>query len=75
FSAISMSTDPESRDNYGPFLPQVGSVCPGTGKVIAFNDVEGVRAAFETHGDKIAGFLVEPIQGEAGIVVPADNYL
>jgi ornithine--oxo-acid transaminase len=70
-----MSTDPESRDNYGPFLPQVGSVCPGTGKVIAFNDVEAVRAAFETHGDKIAGFLVEPIQGEAGIVVPADNYL
>ena len=70
-----MSTDPESRDNYGPYLPQVGSICPKTGKTIAFNDVEAVRTAFEAHGDKIAGFLVEPIQGEAGIVVPADTYL
>jgi len=43
--------------------------------VIPYNDVEAVRTAFESHGDKIAGFLVEPIQGEAGIVVPDDNYL
>lgn len=70
-----MSTDPESRENYGPYLPNVGSVCPATGKTIAFNDIEAVRTAFETHGDKVAGFLVEPIQGEAGIVVPDDNYL
>jgi len=70
-----MSTDPESRDNYGPYLPNIGSVCPATGKVIAYNDVEAVRSAFETHGDKIAAFLVEPIQGEAGIVVPDENYL
>ena len=75
FSAISMSTDPESRENYGPYLPGVGSVCPATGKMIAYDDVEAVRTAFEAHGDKIAGFLVEPIQGEAGIVVPSDNYL
>ncbi|ETI28969.1 ornithine aminotransferase [Cladophialophora carrionii CBS 160.54] len=75
FSAISMSTDPESRDNYGPYLPGVGSFCPKTGKLIPYNDVEAVRTAFESHGDKIAGFLVEPIQGEAGIVVPDDNYL
>lgn len=70
-----MSTDPESRDNYGPYLPQVGCVCPATGKNIPFNDVEAVRTAFEAHGDRIAGFLVEPIQGEAGVVVPDDNYL
>ncbi|KPI39776.1 Ornithine aminotransferase [Cyphellophora attinorum] len=75
FSAISMSTDPESRDNYGPFLPAIGSVCPATGKPIPFNDVPAVRAAFETHGKEIAAFIVEPIQGEAGIVVPDDNYL
>lgn len=43
--------------------------------MIPYNDVEAVRTAFESHGDKIAGFLVEPIQGEAGIVVPDDNYL
>lgn len=70
-----MSTDPESRDNYGPFLPNVGSVCPETKKSIPYNDVQAVRTAFEAHGDKVAGFLVEPIQGEAGIVVPDENYL
>jgi ornithine--oxo-acid transaminase len=70
-----MSTDPESRENYGPYLPNVGSICPKTKKQIPYNDVEAVRAALEAHGDKVAGFLVEPIQGEAGIVVPDDNYL
>ena len=70
-----MSTDPESRDNYGPYLPNVGSICPKTKKQIPYNDVEAVRTAMEAHGEKIAGFLVEPIQGEAGIVVPDDNYL
>jgi ornithine--oxo-acid transaminase len=75
FAAISMSTDADQRDNYGPFLPNIGSYCPITKKLIHFNDVEAVRAAFEAHGKKTAGFLVEPIQGEAGIVVPDDNYL
>jgi ornithine--oxo-acid transaminase len=70
-----MSTDPESRDNYGPYLPNVGSICPKTKKQILYNDVEAVRTAMEAHGEKIAGFLVEPIQGEAGIVVPDENYL
>lgn len=70
-----MSTDPESRENYGPYLPGVGSVCPVTGKPIPFNDVDAVRTAFEAHGNRIAGFLVEPIQGEAGIVVPSETYL
>lgn len=70
-----MSTDPESRENYGPYLPSVGSMCPATGKTIPFGDTAAVRTAFETHGDRIAGFLVEPVQGEAGIVVPPDNYL
>ena len=70
-----MSTDPESRDNYGPYLPNVGSICPKTKKQILYNDVEAVRTALEAHGDKVAGFLVEPIQGEAGIVVPDENYL
>lgn len=70
-----MSTDPESRDNYGPYLPGVGSISPATNQPIPYNDVEAVRKAFESHGDKIAAFLVEPIQGEAGIVVPDDSYL
>ena len=70
-----MSTDPESRDNYGPYLPNIGSSCPVTGKPIPFNDVSAIRVAFESHGPKIAALLVEPIQGEAGIVVPSDTYL
>ena len=70
-----MSTDPESRDNYGPFVPNLGSRCPKTGKDLQYNDVDGLKSAFSAHGDKLAAFLVEPIQGEAGIVVPAHDYL
>ncbi|KAK0365427.1 ornithine aminotransferase [Friedmanniomyces endolithicus] len=74
-AAIAMSTDPESRDNYGPYLPNVGPLCPVTKKVIPYNDVKAVEEAFEAHGKETAGFLVEPIQGEAGIVVPDEDYL
>jgi len=75
FAAITMSTDPESRDNYGPYLPNVGCVCPATKKAIPYNDIKAVEEAFEAHGKETAGFLVEPIQGEAGIVVPDQDYL
>ena len=70
-----MSTDPESRDNYGPHLPNVGSYCPKTKQSLPYNDIQALEAAFSAHGEKSAAFLVEPIQGEAGIVVPDDNYL
>ena len=70
-----MSTDPESRDNYGPHLPNVGSYCPKTKQSLAYNDIKALESAFTAHGEKIAAFLFEPIQGEAGIVVPDDSYL
>lgn len=70
-----MSTDAESRDNYGPYLPNIGSVCPSTKKVLLYNDLPSLHAAFAAHGKKMAGLIVEPIQGEAGIVVPDENYL
>ena len=70
-----MSTDPESRHNYGPYLPGIGSVCPVTNKPIRYNNVDDVRETLEKHGKNTAAFLVEPIQGEAGIVVPDDSYL
>ena len=70
-----MSTDPESRDNYGPYLPNIGSSCPSTKKALPFNDIEALRSALDAHGPKVAAFLVEPIQGEAGIIVPDENYL
>ncbi|KAI9865908.1 MAG: ornithine aminotransferase [Trichoglossum hirsutum] len=75
FAAISMSTDPESRDNYGPYLPLVGPYCPKTKRLIRYNNIPDLRDALEEHGSNTAAFLVEPIQGEAGIVVPDDDYL
>ena len=70
-----MSSDPESRENYGPYLPGIGSTIPGTEKPIAYNDKVALREAFEAAGPNLAAFLVEPIQGEAGIVVPDVDYL
>ena len=70
-----MSTDPESRDNYGPYVPNLGSICPKTKQPLLYNDIPALRSALEAHGPKTAAFLVEPIQGEAGIVVPDENYL
>ncbi|OGM40102.1 ornithine aminotransferase [Aspergillus bombycis] len=75
FAAISLSSDPESRENYGPYLPGIGCNIPGTDKPIAYNDKAALREAFEKAGPNLAAFLVEPIQGEAGIVVPDEDYL
>jgi len=74
-TAISMSIDPESRDNYGPYVPGVGSYCPTTNRKINFNNVSDLEAVLELHGKETAAFIVEPIQGEAGVVVPDDDYL
>ncbi|KAK9478250.1 pyridoxal phosphate-dependent transferase [Lipomyces japonicus] len=71
---ISMSTDPEARANYGPYLQKVGPVVPGTNKLIRFNNASDLEEAFTAVGDKVAAFLVEPIQGEAGVIVPTDDY-
>jgi ornithine--oxo-acid transaminase len=62
---VSMSTDPDSYKGYGPFTP--GFV------KIPYNDTEAL--ARELEDPDVAGFLVEPIQGEAGVFVPDDGYL
>jgi ornithine--oxo-acid transaminase len=72
---ISMSSDPDCRNNFGPFLPSVGSVCPVSKRQLRYNSLSDIEEALEAHGDRIAAFLVEPIQGEAGIYVPDDGYL
>jgi ornithine--oxo-acid transaminase len=64
-TVISFSTDPLSNSKFGPFTP--GFV------VIPYNDINALQKALE---DKtVAGFLIEPIQGEAGVVVPDEGYL
>ncbi|KAF8624043.1 hypothetical protein AX15_006063 [Amanita polypyramis BW_CC] len=74
---ISMSTDPECRSEFGPFLEGVGPTYIDGGKVktIRFGVIDDLKRALELYGDRTAAFLVEPIQGEAGVVVPEDGYL
>lgn len=74
-SAITLSTDPESKDNYGPYVPNIGAISPSTGKPIRYNNVADLEAVLEAHGKETAAFIVEPIQGEAGVVVPDADYL
>lgn len=65
-AAISASTDPSSTDDYGPFLPGF--------EIIPYDDLDALENILKNDPD-IAGFMVEPIQGEAGVVVPKDGYL
>ena len=64
---VSISTDPDARADYGPYTPGI--------EVIPYNDTAALSAFLEENGEKVAGFLVEPIQGEAGVFVPDDGYL
>ena len=62
---ISFSNDPDSRNDFGPYTPGFVN--------IPYNDLNALSQALED--SSVAGFLVEPIQGEAGVVVPDDGYL
>lgn len=74
---ISMSTDPESRTGFGPYLQGVGPSFDdkGTQRIIRYGEISDLERALELYGSQIAAFLIEPIQGEAGIVVPPQGYL
>ncbi|KAF9091615.1 ornithine aminotransferase [Mortierella sp. AD031] len=72
---ISMSTDPDARLGFGPYLPNVGPICPKTGRTIRYNNIEDLEYVLEHNGKNVCAFLVEPIQGEAGIMVPDNGYL
>jgi ornithine--oxo-acid transaminase len=64
-TVISFSTDPSSSRNFGPYMPGF--------TVIPYNDLSALEEALQDKNT--AGFLVEPIQGEAGVVVPDNGYL
>ena len=63
--AISSSTDPSSTNGFGPFMPGY--------EIIPYNNLGSLREALKD--PNVAAFMVEPIQGEAGVVVPDENYL
>jgi len=64
-SIISMSTDPDAKGGFGPYTP--GFI------VIPYNDLNALEKALEDQN--VAGFMVEPIQGEAGVFVPDEGYI
>jgi ornithine--oxo-acid transaminase len=61
---VGFSTDPTARQNFGPFTPGF--------KTIPFGDIKALEAAITPN---TVGFLVEPIQGEAGVIIPPPGYL
>jgi ornithine--oxo-acid transaminase len=64
---ISFSTDPDARDDFGPYTP--GFV------VVPYGDLDALSSAVESLGERVVAVLVEPIQGEAGVVVPPPGFL
>lgn len=65
-SAVSASTDPEAYSGFGPYMPGF--------RTIPYDDLEALERELESDPNIVA-FMVEPIQGEAGVVVPSDGYL
>ncbi len=64
-AAISSSTDPSSYKGFGPYMPGF--------ELVAYNDLPALEKAFQN--SDVAAFMVEPIQGEAGVVIPDEGYL
>lgn len=64
-AAVSSSTDPSSYNGFGPFMPGFD--------IVPYNDLTALEQALQN--SHVAAFMVEPIQGEAGVVVPDDGYL
>ena len=64
-AACSTSTDPDCFEDFGPYMPGF--------EIIPYNDLDSLKTALSD--ENVAGFMVEPIQGEAGVVVPSPGYL
>ncbi|MDN3668540.1 ornithine--oxo-acid transaminase [Echinicola jeungdonensis] len=66
-TVLSFSNDENARKHFGPYTPGFISV--------PYDDPEALEKTLEKHHEKVAAFLVEPVQGEAGVFVPQDGYL
>ncbi len=63
-TAVSLSSEPEYQRGFGPMLPGI--------KLVSYGDIEALEAAITPN---TAAFLIEPIQGEAGIIIPPEGYI
>jgi len=64
---VSFSTDPDARDDFGPYTPGF--------RVVPYGDLDALTAVVAELGERVVAVLVEPIQGEAGVVVPPPGFL
>jgi ornithine--oxo-acid transaminase len=64
---ISFSTDPDAHDDFGPYTPGF--------RIVPYGDADAVRSAIAEFGERVVAVLVEPIQGEAGVIVPPAGFL
>ncbi|HEX3711570.1 MAG TPA: ornithine--oxo-acid transaminase, partial [Trebonia sp.] len=64
---VSFSSDPDARADFGPYTPGFVSV--------PYGDLPALTAAFREYGDRVVAVLIEPVQGEAGVVVPPHGFL
>jgi ornithine--oxo-acid transaminase len=64
---VSFSSDPDARADFGPYTPGFVSV--------PYGDMSALRDVFTAYGHRVVGVLIEPIQGEAGVVVPPPGFL
>jgi ornithine--oxo-acid transaminase len=64
---VSFSSDPDARDGFGPYTPGFVS--------LPYGDLAALSSAFDLHGPRIVAVLVEPVQGEAGVVMPPPEFL
>ena len=65
-TAISLSDDPDAYEDFGPKLSGI--------ELVEYNNIDALKSLFEEKGDRIASYMVEPIQGEAGVIVPDKDY-
>ena len=66
-AALSSSSDPTCKEGFGPYAPGFD--------LVPYEDLNALEASLKKHGDNVAAVMLEPIQGEAGVVVPEENYL